>query len=54
MVGTEYPIFIKINSSDAIEQGMTFEECKYVCKKLEGIGISAIEISGNTYAWHTK
>jgi len=51
MVGTEYPILIKINSSDAIEQGMTFEECKYVCKKLEEIGISAIEISGNTHAF---
>lgn len=54
MVGTEYPILIKINSSDAIEQGMTFEECKYICKKLEEVGVSAVEISGDTYAFKSK
>lgn len=46
-VGDEYPILIKINSTDAMEQGMTFEDCKYVCQKLAQFGINAIEISGN-------
>jgi len=48
-VGVEYPVLIKINNSDGMEQGMTFEDCKYVCKKLSEAGIDAIEISG---AWH--
>lgn len=48
-VGTEYPVLIKVNNSDAMEQGMTFEDCKYVCRKLTEAGIDAIEISG---AWH--
>lgn len=48
-VGSEYPVLIKINNSDGMEQGMTFEDCKYVCKKLTEAGIDAIEISG---AWH--
>ena len=47
-VGTEYPILIKINSEDFMEQGMTFEECKYVCRKLEEAGVDAIEISGGS------
>lgn len=47
-VGPEYPILIKINSEDYMSQGMTFEECKYVCKKLVELGINAIEISGGS------
>lgn len=45
-VGKDFPILIKINSSDFMEDGLTFEECKYVCRKLEELGIDAIEISG--------
>lgn len=47
-VGPEYPILIKINCEDYMSQGMTFEECKYVCKKLVKVGVSAIEISGGS------
>jgi len=47
-VGSAYPILIKINSEDFMEQGITFEECKYVCKKLAEAGIDAIEISGGS------
>lgn len=46
MVGPNYPVFIKSNSEDFIEQGMTFSDCKYVCRKLAELGIDAIEISG--------
>lgn len=45
-VGSEYPVLIKINSEDFMDQGMTFEECKYVCKILAALGVNAIEISG--------
>ena len=45
-VGVKYPILVKINSDDFMDQGMTFEECKHVCKMLEKTGVSAIEISG--------
>ncbi|WP_378956086.1 NADH:flavin oxidoreductase [Pelosinus sp. sgz500959] len=47
-VGLEYPILIKINSEDFMDQGMTFAECKYVCQKLAELGINAIEISGGS------
>lgn len=45
-VGTEYPVLVKINCEDFMDQGMTFEDCKYVCNKLVELGINAIEISG--------
>lgn len=51
-VGSEYPILVKVNSEDFMEQGITFEECKYVCKKLEEAGIDAIEISGGSLSSH--
>lgn len=45
-VGIDFPVLVKINCSDFIEDGFSFEDCKYVCKRLEELGIDAIEISG--------
>lgn len=47
-VGPDYPVLVKINSEDFFEQGMTFSDCKYVCRKLADLGIDAIEISGGS------
>lgn len=47
-VGSDYPVLVKINSEDYMEQGMTFADCKYVCHELAKIGIDAIEISGGS------
>ncbi len=49
-VGTEFPILIKINCSDFMDQGMTFAESRYVCKKLVELGLSAIEVSGGSFS----
>jgi 2,4-dienoyl-CoA reductase-like NADH-dependent reductase (Old Yellow Enzyme family) len=45
-VGPAYPILIKINCSDFMDVGMTFDESKQLCKWLDHSGINAIEISG--------
>lgn len=45
-VGFEYPVLVKINCEDFMDQGMSFADCKYVCNKLVELGINAIEISG--------
>lgn len=47
-VGPDYPVLVKINSEDFMDQGLTFAECKYVCKELVAAGIDAIEISGGS------
>ena len=45
-VGRDYPVWIKINSQDGEEGGITLEECMFVCKKLSDMGLDAAEISG--------
>ncbi|MBP1765740.1 MAG: NADH:flavin oxidoreductase [Firmicutes bacterium] len=47
-VGPEYPILVKINSEDYMDQGMTFAECRYVCQRLAELGINAVEVSGGS------
>ena len=49
-VGPDYPILIKINCSDFMDQGMTFAESTDVCKKLVALGLNAIEVSGGSFS----
>lgn len=46
-VGEEYPIWVKVNSTDGFQGGMSFADCQYVCKELARLGVDAIEISGD-------
>ncbi len=45
-VGVEFPILAKINAQDNIKKGVTLSESISLCKRLESVGIDAIEISG--------
>lgn len=45
-VGNDYPVWMKINSSDVAEGGLSFEDSTWVCKQLSDMGIDAIEVSG--------
>jgi len=47
-VGEEYPVFVKINSEDFVEGGLTVVEMLQVCAMLEKFGVDAIEMSGGT------
>ncbi|OEU71576.1 MAG: oxidoreductase [Desulfuromonadales bacterium C00003068] len=49
-VGDDYPVMIKINAEDYFEQGLVFDDCRYVCHQLAQRGIDAIEITGGTFA----
>ncbi|MBO5521070.1 MAG: NADH:flavin oxidoreductase [Eubacterium sp.] len=44
-VGEAYPVLVKINCTDMIEEGLTTEEALKVCKELEKQGVDAIELS---------
>ena len=48
-VGTLFPVMIKINAEDFLEDGMTVEEMLHVAHMLEDRGIDAIEMSGGTF-----
>lgn len=45
-VGNNYPVWIKINSSDFVEGGLSATESLWVCKELDKRGINGIEVSG--------
>lgn len=43
--GDDFPILIKINYSDLLENGLSLEDSKWICQNLDDKGLSAIEIS---------
>ncbi|ELR66927.1 putative NADH-dependent flavin oxidoreductase [Photobacterium marinum] len=49
LVGNEYPILVKLTASEFFEGGLSFDETRIICKKLEAIGVDGIIISGNIH-----
>ncbi len=47
-VGNDFPVLVKINSEDFLEDGLKVEEMIEVSRMLEKEGIDAIELSGGT------
>lgn len=47
-VGKEYPVLIKINNEDYLENGLSFKDSVAVSKMLADAGLDAIELSGGT------
>ena len=48
-VGADYPVSVKLNSSDFVKGGFTLDECLQVVAWLSAAGIDLLEISGGTY-----
>jgi 2,4-dienoyl-CoA reductase-like NADH-dependent reductase (Old Yellow Enzyme family) len=46
LTGEHFPILLKINSDDFLENGFNVNEMLQVCRMLEEAGIDAIELSG--------
>jgi len=47
-VGPSFPIMIKLNANDFMEGSTTEEDSTYLAKRLEQLGIAAIEVSSGT------
>lgn len=52
-VGKDYPVWIKMNSSDELPGGLTVEDFLYMASELAKLGISAIEVSGDRWKTHS-
>lgn len=48
-VGTDFPIAVKLNSSDLVQGGFNLDESIQVVRWLSAAGIDLLEISGGTY-----
>ena len=44
--GPGFPVLVKLNLSDGFRKGFSLEDCKYVARKLEALGCTAIVLSG--------
>ena len=53
-VGAEFPVWIKINSSDEVPGGITMEDFLEMGREAARIGIDAIEVSGNRWKFHPE
>lgn len=52
-VGDDYPIMIKMNADDFIEGGLKAEEALRIARRMEELGIDAVEVSGGMYESET-
>ena len=48
-VGAEFPVAVKLNSSDFVKGGFEPDECVQVVRWLSDAGIDLLEVSGGTY-----
>ena len=48
-VGDNFPVAVKINSSDYTKGGFSEEDCISVIRELSSMGVDLIEVSGGTY-----
>ncbi len=45
-VGAGFPVLVKLNAEDGIAHGVTLPESVEVCRRLDALGVDAIEVSG--------
>lgn len=49
LVGDEFPILVKLTATEFFDGGLTFDETRQICRRLESIGVNAIVVSGNIH-----
>ncbi|MEN6319303.1 MAG: NADH:flavin oxidoreductase [Syntrophaceae bacterium] len=54
MIGTDYPVLIKLNAADFVDGGLEIDDAIYAAQKLSEAGIDAIEVSAGTAASGAK
>jgi 2,4-dienoyl-CoA reductase-like NADH-dependent reductase (Old Yellow Enzyme family) len=49
VVGTAFPLLIKLNGSDGLDGGLSLGEAVRIGQRLEALGVDAVEVSGGMY-----
>ena len=47
--GRDFPVFIKMNADDYLEDGINLAESRRIARRLSGMGMAAIEVSGGMW-----
>lgn len=53
-VGSDFPVMIKLNAADNLEDGLSFKDALFAATALDRVGIDAIEVSSGTPASGAK
>ncbi|HSB51704.1 MAG TPA: NADH:flavin oxidoreductase, partial [Dissulfurispiraceae bacterium] len=53
-VGYQHPVMIKMNADDFVENGISVGESARMAKRIEALGMDAIEVSGGIYESGSK
>ena len=53
-VGDDFGVWVKINTTDNMDEGISPDDCRYVCRELAALGVDAIETSGNWVSMATR
>jgi 2,4-dienoyl-CoA reductase-like NADH-dependent reductase (Old Yellow Enzyme family) len=49
-VGDDFPVLLKVNAEDFMDEGLTSKDSLYVCKALSEMGVNLIEVSGGSFS----
>lgn len=49
LVGNDFPIIVKLTATEFFDGGLSFDDTREICKKLDQIGVDALVISGNIH-----
>ena len=49
-VGDDFPVLIKVNAEDFMDDGLTSKDSLFVCKALSEMGVDLIEVSGGSFS----
>ncbi len=49
-VGPKFPIIMRISANEMVTNGLTLEDSAHIAKKLEELGVDAIDVSSGNYA----
>ena len=49
-VGDNFPVLIKVNAQDFMDEGLTSKDSLFVCKALSEMGVDLIEVSGGSFS----
>jgi 2,4-dienoyl-CoA reductase-like NADH-dependent reductase (Old Yellow Enzyme family) len=49
-VGDDFPVLIKVNAEDFMDEGLTSQDSLFVCKALSEMGVDLIEVSGGSFS----
>lgn len=53
-VGADYPVLVRLSGEEQVPSGLTIEDTLQIARKLEAMGVNALDISAGSYASYER